>query len=261
MSALTASDDGIGVRRGRPSATVRALLPQRSRARVPRHRPRSGDREAHRHPGGRERRSHGCPRIRADHTLRLPGVRLRLHHLFTTPSPDRRPRATDPEPHSDRFMEIREGRGMALRQKKTLLLFALATALLAVIAAGCGGGDEGSTGETTPRKRPRPPTRAPRGCHERSERRRGLRYRRGRRLVDGRSADDRGGRGVPGREPGRHRHGRDLRHGRRLRAVLRRRDRHQRRLATDQDRRAHGGPGLRAERDHVHRAPGRGRRI
>ena len=38
---------------------------------------------------------------------------------------------------------------MALRQKKTLLLFALATALLAVIAAGCGGGDEGSTGETT----------------------------------------------------------------------------------------------------------------
>ncbi len=39
---------------------------------------------------------------------------------------------------------------MVPRQSKALLLVVLATALLAVIAAGCGGGDETSAGSTTP---------------------------------------------------------------------------------------------------------------
>ena len=61
-----------------------------------------------------------------------------------------------------------------------------------------------------------------------------------------------------GREPGREDHGRHLRHRRRLREVLRRRDRHLRRLAADQARR--GGPGLQEGRDQVLRGPGRQRR-
>lgn len=38
---------------------------------------------------------------------------------------------------------------MAFRQKKTLLLLALAIALIAVIAAGCGGGDDEGSSDTT----------------------------------------------------------------------------------------------------------------
>ena len=64
--------------------------------------------------------------------------------------------------------------------------------------------------------------------------------------------------GVPGREPGREDHGRHLGHRRRLREVLRRRDRHLGRLAADQARR--GGPALQEERDQVPRGPGRQRR-
>ena len=45
--------------RGGARAPVRALLPRRSRARVPRHRPRPGDRQAHRRPGGRNGRGAG----------------------------------------------------------------------------------------------------------------------------------------------------------------------------------------------------------
>ena len=53
-------------------------------------------------------------------------------------------------------------------------------------------------------------------------------------------------------------HRRHLRHRRRLREVLRRRDRHLRRVAADQGRR--GGAGLREGRRQVHRGPGRQRR-
>ena len=74
---------------------------------------------------------------------------------------------------------------------------------------------------------------------------------RDRRLVDGRPVRRGGRRAVQRGEPRRADHGRHLRHRRRLREVLRRRDRHLRRLAPDQGRR--GGADLREGRRQVHR--------
>ena len=76
-----------------------------------------------------------------------------------------------------------------------------------------------------------------------------------RRIEHGRPAHDRGGRGLPRSPARRQRRGRHLRHRRRLRALLRRRDRSLQRLPPDQGRR--GSAALRRRRHRVHRLPGR----
>ena len=84
------------------------------------------------------------------------------------------------------------------------------------------------------------------------------RHDRHRRLVDGLPVG-RGGCGAVQRgEPGRADHGRPVRHRRRLREVLRRRDRHLHRLAPD--RRGGGSAGLREGRRQLRRGPDRERR-
>ena len=95
------------------------------------------------------------------------------------------------------------------------------------------------------------------GGYRRGHRARGgaLRLDRDRRLQHGRPAHHGGRRGVPRRAAERERHRRDLGHGRRLRALLRRRDRYLERLAPDR-RRGRGAP-LRRCRRRVHGVPGR----
>ena len=109
-----------------------------------------------------------------------------------------------------------------------------------------------------PGPRPRPPVAA--RTPAATPRRRVLerqRHRGRRRLVDRLPDEQRRGRAAHRGEPRRPGHGGRVRHRRRLREVLRRRDRHLRRLAPDQGRR---GRRLRGERCRVHRAPGRHRR-
>ena len=123
-------------------------------------------------------------------------------------------------------------------RKKGLAVLAVAGSLAFGVAA-CGDDDDDSaaSGSTT--------------TEESSRRRRGQRQDRDRRLVD-RGAVRRGrGRAVQRGEPRRADHGRHLRHRRRLREVLRRRDRHLHRVASD--RRGGGGARLREGRRQVHR--------
>ena len=84
-----------------------------------------------------------------------------------------------------------------------------------------------------------------------------LRPDRGRRLEHGRPVHDRRRRALPAGEPRRAGDGRRLRHRRRLRALLPRRDRPLERLPPDQGR---GGRDLRGRGDRVRRVPGRERR-
>ena len=96
--------------------------------------------------------------------------------------------------------------------------------------------------------------------HDRGRWRRSVGHHHDRRLEHGRAAERDGGRGLHGRELRRADHRRHLGHRWRLREVLQRRDRHQRRVAADQGRRRGRGPELRGERHRVRRAPGRERR-
>ena len=104
-------------------------------------------------------------------------------------------------------------------RSRLLIPAAIAVLALAVFVAACGDDNSGR------RKQP-------------------LRHDRDRRFEHGRAAHGGSGGAVPRGEPGREDHGRHLRHGRRLREVLCRRDRHLRRLAPDRagrDRRLQEG--------------------
>ena len=122
---------------------------------------------------------------------------------------------------------------------RKLLAFA-ACGVLALGAAACGD-DEDSGGE--------------RGWRRRRKR---LRFHPYRRLQHRRPIRPGGGRRVPGSEPRCAHHGRHVRNRRRLREVLRRRDRHLGRLSSH--RRGGRGADLQEEQRHLHRGPGGQRR-
>ena len=111
-----------------------------------------------------------------------------------------------------------------------------AVTLTAGVLAACGGSSRGD--DTTTAAAPAASGNRYRGGSRLDGRCRPepVRHHRRRRLVDGRPARLRGRRGVRRRQPGRPGHGRHLRHRWRLREVLRRRDRHLRRLPPDQGR-------------------------
>ena len=128
---------------------------------------------------------------------------------------------------------------MARGRRIALIAASAALALGSLAVAGCGDDDDEGYGYL--RRRGREPVR--RHPH--------------RRLVDRRPALLGRRRGVRRRERRREHHGRHVGHGRRLRALLRRRDRHLRRLARHQGRRDRR---LRDGRGHLPGAAGRLRR-
>ncbi len=130
-----------------------------------------------------------------------------------------------------------------MRNRRKWLVLLAAVASLSLVAAACGDDDGGGTG------------------HERRQRHHGPgpdRHDRGLRLLDGAPDLEPGRRALQrGRVPERPDHRGRPGDGRRLRPVLRRRDRHQRRLASD---RAGRGGRVLGERHRVHRARRRLRR-
>ena len=184
-----------GRRRVGAAAALRAFLPRRPRAGIAGNRARARDREAHRDPGGRDRRGARWPRPGARGPLRLRVSAVArtpdFHRMFT-----RRPPGGRNPP----------GRLGAMNMRA-----------LAALAASTAA--RRSAGERLRRRRVR------RRCHHR------------RRVEHGRAVRDESCRRLQGRG-GRGRHGRYLGHRRRVRALLRRRDRPLQRIAADRRGRA-----------------------